>query len=300
MAALFRSIGHAPYYLTFTGGEPFLRRDLVDLVRVAWEECRPTILTIPTNGLLPKIVPQRVREILDAAPTAQLGINLSLDNLGAKHDRIRGVPGNWERAMETWQGLKAINHPNLRLSLHTVVSRFNVQEVPAIYEGLQALRADSYITEVAEERVELDTVGWQITPSADEYAPVADFLVEKTKDKQFHGLARVTQVFRGEYYRLTERILREQRQVIPCHAGWASCQIAPNGDIWSCCVRAESVGNLRQSGYDFRTIWFGPAADRLRGSIHRGECACPMANAAYTNMLLHPPTLARVVATLAR
>ena len=65
-----------------------------------------------------------------------------------------------------------------------------MQEVPAIYEGLQALEADSYITEVAEERVELDTVGWQITPSADEYAPVADFLVEKTKDKQFHGLAR--------------------------------------------------------------------------------------------------------------
>ena len=58
----------------------------------------PTILTIPTNGLLPKIVPQRVREILDAAPTAQLGVNLSLDNLGAKHDRIRGVPGNWDSA----------------------------------------------------------------------------------------------------------------------------------------------------------------------------------------------------------
>ncbi len=34
---VFHSIGRAPYYITFTGGEPFLRRDLVDLVRVAWE-----------------------------------------------------------------------------------------------------------------------------------------------------------------------------------------------------------------------------------------------------------------------
>lgn len=297
---VFHSIGHAPYYITFTGGEPFMRRDLVDLVRVAWEECRPTILTIPTNGLLPKIVPQRVREILDAAPTAQLGINLSLDQLGEKHDRIRGVPGNWEKALQTWQGLKEINHPNLRLSVHTVVSKFNVQEIPAIYEGLQVLAADSYITEVAEERVELDTVGWEITPSADEYAPVADFLVEKTKDRHFKGLAAVTQAFRGQYYRLTERILREQRQVIPCHAGWASCQIAPNGDLWGCCVRAESVGNLREVDYDFKKAWFSEAADRLRGSVYRGECACPMANASYTNMLLHPPTLARVVKSLMR
>jgi len=295
---VFHSIGHAPYYMTFTGGEPFLRRDIVDLVRVAWEECRPAIVTIPTNGILYKIIPQRVREILAAAPTAQLGINLSLDALGTGHDRIRGVPGNWEKAMLTWRALKEIKHPNLRLSVHTVVSTFNVERVAAIYEGLQELAADSYITEVAEERVELGTMGWQVTPSADAYAPVADFLIEKTKDKRFKGLSRVTQAFRGQYYRLTERILRERRQVIPCYAGWASCQIAPNGDVWSCCVRAEAVGNLREVGYDFKDVWFSPAADRLRGSIYRGECACPMANAAYTNMLLHPPTLTRVIASL--
>lgn len=296
---VFRSIGHAPYYITFTGGEPFLRRDLVDLVRVAWEECRPSILTIPTNGLLPA-VPERVREILVAAPTAQLGVNLSLDQVGVKHDRIRGVPGNWERAMATWRALKEINHPNLRLSLHTVVSKYNVDEIPAIYAALHELAPDSYITEVAEERVELDTVGWQITPSPDEYAPVADFLIAQTHDERYKGLAKVTQAFRRQYYRMTERVLRERRQVIPCHAGWASCQIAPNGDLWSCCIRAESVGNLREVGYDLRTLWSSPAMAALRGSIYRGECACPMANAAYTNMLLHPPTLARVAASLLR
>jgi len=295
---VFRSIGHAPYYMTFTGGEPFLRRDLVAIIQAAWEECRPTILTIPTNGILYKIIPQRVREILDAAPTSKVGINLSLDNIGVLHDRIRGVPGNWEKAMRTWQDLQAIRHPNLRLSIHTVVSKFNVGQVPRIYETLQELQADSYITEVAEERVELDTVGWAITPTPEEYQPIADFLVQQTRHPQFRGLARITQAFRGQYYRLTQRILEEQRQVIPCYAGWASCQIAPDGDVWSCCVRAEPVGNLRQVQYDFKKIWFSRSMDMLRGSIFRGECACPMANASYTNMLLHVPTMARVVADL--
>ncbi len=85
--------------------------------------------------------------------------------------------------------------------------------------------------------------------------------------------------------------------MIPCQAGWASGHLAPNGDVWTCCVRAEPVGNLRQTGYDLRPIWFERAGElrRLRRSIAAGECACPMANASYANMLLHLPTLGHVV-----
>ena len=85
--------------------------------------------------------------------------------------------------------------------------------------------------------------------------------------------------------------------MIPCQAGWASGQIAPDGDVWTCCIRAEPVGNLRETGYDLRPIWFEQAGQmrRLRASIKARECACPMANASYANMLLHPPTVARVV-----
>jgi hypothetical protein len=90
--------------------------------------------------------------------------------------------------------------------------------------------------------------------------------------------------------------LHERDQVIPCYAGWASAHLAPNGDLWSCCIRAEPVGNLRQTGYDLRPIWFEHEGQirRLRNSIAAKECACPMANASYANMLLHAPTVIRV------
>jgi MoaA/NifB/PqqE/SkfB family radical SAM enzyme len=96
---------------------------------------------------------------------------------------------------------------------------------------------------------------------------------------------------------LAKRVLQEQTQVIPCQAGWASGHIAPNGDVWSCCIRAEPVGNLRQTGYDLRPIWYEQVGEMrgLRKSIVERECACPMANASYANMLLHGPTLARVL-----
>ena len=89
-------------------------------------------------------------------------------------------------------------------------------------------------------------------------------------------------------------MLNERRQVIPCYAGWASAHIAPNGDIWSCCIRAEPAGSLRKTNYDLAPIWFGEDMARLRKSIYAGECACPMANASYANMLLHPRTVAGV------
>lgn len=294
---VFRHLGRTPVYITFTGGEPFLRSDLDELVIAAYQECRPAYITIPTNGLLSDRVINQVDRICQEATGSEIGINLSLDGLSEEHDDIRGVRGNWRRAMETWQRLKELQkrHRNLVLTVHTVISRFNVHRFRTIYEGLQALQPDSYITEVAEERVELDTVGWGITPTPEEYAPIADFLSEQAHRAPARDIARLTQAFRAEYYQLAKRILHQRTQVIDCYAGWASAHIAPNGDVWSCCIRAEPVGNLRQTGYDLAPIWFGEEMTRLRRSIANRECACPMANASYANMLLHPPTVAKVI-----
>ena len=296
---VFARLGRAPFYLTFTGGEPFLRSDLPELVIAAAELCRPAVITIPTNGLLTRRILDGVENICASAPHSQVGLNLSLDGVGDEHDEIRGVPGNWQRAMDTWRGLKELQarHANLVLSVHTVVSRFNAERIPGIVEGLAFLDPDSYITEVAEERVELGTVGWDITPRPEQYGAIADYLSARAKAAPAKGLARFTQAFRGRYYQLARRVLEEGRQVIPCQAGWASGHIAPNGDVWTCCVRAEPAGNLRETGYGLRPIWFEQAGDleRMRRSIAAGECACPMANASYANMLLHPSTLARVL-----
>ncbi|GAG94124.1 unnamed protein product, partial [marine sediment metagenome] len=47
---VFANIGRTPYYLTFTGGEPFLRRDLVDLVGSAYQHCHPGVITLPPQS----------------------------------------------------------------------------------------------------------------------------------------------------------------------------------------------------------------------------------------------------------
>jgi MoaA/NifB/PqqE/SkfB family radical SAM enzyme len=300
---VFASLGRTPYWFTFSGGEPTLRHDLTDMVASAYRHCQPGIINIPTNGIQHKRIPDAIEKVLQAAPKSEVIINLSLDGVGPDHDEIRGVRDNWRHAMATYAGLKELKsrYSHLTLGVHTVISNFNVERFPALCEYVQReLKPDSFITEIAEERVELDTVGLGITPTAARYEVAIDALLESLHDQRLTGVAEVTQAFRRQYYSLVKRTLREHRQVIPCMAGVASAQIAPNGDVWTCCIRAQSMGNLREHDYDFGSVWRTAQADMLRRSIKAGECYCPLANAAYTNMLLHAPTVAKVAGEVAR
>lgn len=291
---VFRSLGRAPFWFTVSGGEPFMFRDLVPLCQSLYQHCRPGIINIPTNSLMQKIIPGKVEEICRGCPDAQVIINLSLDGVGAKHDRIRGIPGNFEKFEQNLRALRELNCPNLNIGIHSVISRFNVDDAAELFDYAFSRKPDSYITEIAEQRVELDTVGLDITPSPDKYSGAIDQLIERIERRQFRGISRVTEAFRVEYYKLVKDILSEETQVIPCFAGWASTQIYANGEVWPCCIRADNLANLRDVDYDFKRIWFSPEADRVRRSIRNKECHCTLANASYTNMLLHLPTVVRV------
>ncbi|MFC1944526.1 radical SAM/SPASM domain-containing protein [Chloroflexota bacterium] len=293
---VFQTLGKTPYWFTMSGGEPFLREDLSAICRSAYERCRPKIISIPTNGILYKSIPSVVSEIAESCPDSVIVLNLSLDGIREQHNQIRGVPGNWERSMKTYESLKKLKHKNLEIGVHSVISTYNVSAIPEVFHYVQnELMPDSYITEIAEERNELGTIGSRIAPEIEQYAEVIEFLSSELKKKHFSGLSKITQSFRLSYYKLVIKTLREKRQVIPCYAGSASAHIAPDGDIWACCIRAESIGNLREVGYDFSKVWFDHEANLMRRSINKGECYCPLANSNYTNILLHPGMLARVI-----
>ena len=291
---VFQSLGHAPFWFTVSGGEPFMFKDIVPLCQSLYRHCQPGIINIPTNSLMADIIPRKVEEICRNAPKAQVIINLSLDGVGKNHDEIRGIPGNFEKFEENFRALRRLKCGNLTVGVHSVISRFNVDQAAELFDYAFGIEPDSYITEIAEQRVELDTVGIGITPSPEKYSQAIDQLMKRVSQRQFKGISRITEAFRLEYYKLVKRILKEETQVIPCFAGWASAQIYASGEVWPCCIRADNLANLRDVDYDFKRIWFSAEADRVRTSIRNKECHCPLANASYTNMLMHVPTLGRV------
>jgi len=291
---IFSNVGKNLFWATISGGEPFLKNDLENLVCSLYDSCQPAIINIPTNGLLSDKIPLKVKKIASYCEKAQIVINVSIDDIGKKHDTIRGVPGSYERAIETFSALKSLGNLNLSTGIHTVISKFNVTRIPEIYSHLRRFHPDSYITEIAEERVELDTIGSGISPEYIEYEKAVNFLTQKLTHEEFKKIGKITRAFRIEYYKIVKKILKTHSQVIPCYSGIASAQIAPNGDVWACCIKADPIGNLRDTDYDLKKILFSEKAKSLRKRIKKGECYCPLANASYTNMLLNFKSLYQV------
>ena len=301
---IFKSMGHV-YFFNLSGGEPFLRNDLPEIVDLACKYLTPRVIHTPTNAIASDLVLKQTRKILEIMKKnncdAVFTIKPSFDGIGKKHDEIRGVKGNFKKLMRTYNGLKKLQkeYPNLDVGLGTVISRFNFDQIKEIVEYGKNLKPDSYINEIAEERSELFTKGKPITPDSEQYNKAIKFFSEEIRKdmKKKKSLVRIMQAFRLVYYELAVRTMREKRQVIPCYGGIASVHLNAYGDVWPCCILGyeKSMGNLRDYGYDFMKVWRSKQADGVRKYIKQKNCYCPLANISYTNMLCNPRYMLKVI-----
>jgi len=301
---IFKSIGHAVIWYTLSGGEPFLREDIVEIVALIRKYSNPKIVIIPTNAILTKRIIKNVEEILKiTAPDTTLIVNLSLDGIGEDHDQIRGIKGNFDRFQETFFELKELKnkyHDSFELGVHSVVSKFNVEKILDMFNYVRnTLAPDSYISEIAENREELLNTEELITPAIDLYEQSIRPLQQEIRESLLRnkGLAGIIQAFRLKYYDYVITEMREKRRVIPCYAGQVSAQISPWGDVWPCCILAykAKMGNLRDFDLDFNRLWYAEKARKVRRQVTKGDCYCPMANVHYTNMALTPTAMLDVI-----
>jgi len=157
---MFRSVGKV-YFFNLSGGCPFLRSDLPEIVELACRYLRPSVIHIPTNALAVEktlSAAEKILAIIDARlPGTTLQIKPSFDGVGDLHDEVRGVKGNFEKLLRLLAGLKELQkgHANLHVGLGTVVSRFNIKHIREIMDYADKLDVDSYISEVAENRDEM-------------------------------------------------------------------------------------------------------------------------------------------------
>jgi MoaA/NifB/PqqE/SkfB family radical SAM enzyme len=304
---IFKSMGHI-YFFNISGGEPFLRKDLADIVDLACKYLTPGVIHTPTNAISPKLVEQGTIEILERMKQNRcevpFTIKPSFDGVGQKHDEIRGVKGNFEKVLETLERLKKLQkkYPNLHVGLGTVISTYNINILKQIADYAESLDVDSYINEIAEHRSELFNMDDPITPTPEQYKEAMEYFKEKTRNeiRTKRSLASMTQAFRLLYYDLVVKIMQEKRQVLPCFAGISNIHISPYGDVWPCCILGyeKSMGNLRDVEYNFKRIWHSAQAKEVRRYIKNGNCYCPLANQAYNTILCNFRSVIKVIKNL--
>jgi MoaA/NifB/PqqE/SkfB family radical SAM enzyme len=291
---IFKTLGNI-YFFNISGGEPFLRKDLPEIIRLACQHLKPRIIHIPTNAIASKRIRDLTVKSLDIInqydPKVPFTVKPSIDGIGKIHDEIRGVKGNFKRLEKTISYLKEVEqeYPNFHLELGTVISNFNIDHLSEIEDYVHSLGVQSYRNEIAEQRTEFFNLQDPITPDAETYERIIRTfslkIRENINDKK--RLTRITESLRLVYYDIVVKILREERQVIPCYAGISNVHINYDGEVWPCCVLGYSkpMGFLRKCDYDFQKIWHSDQANKVRKYIKEGHCACPLANQAYSNIL---------------
>jgi len=290
--SLAESLGPSAIWITFSGGEPFLRMDLEAVVTAFSDTGAPRVLNIPTNGTIPGTA-ARAKRIAARCPSVSVVINLSIDDLRERHDRIRGQKGVFERAVSTLEDLLRNRPPNLKVGVHSVVSAFNAGRMKEIAQMVRFFHPDHYLTEVAEERWEMQNQPLNCRIGFQEYAQALSSL-ERDLDKHAgSGFSLLSSVLRKSYYRMTLAHLKSGKRMLPCRAGRLSAHVDADGTVWACCVKGQVMGRLGPNDTDFMNVWRSRRADAVRNEIQRGNCSCPLANAAYSSMLMSIPHLLR-------
>ncbi len=122
-----------------SGGEPFLRRDLPQVCEALATKNHVKQITIPTGAIASDLIARSTEETLQRCPETQIVVNLSIDHVGEKHDWIRGVPGNYEKAKKTYAKLIELRdrYDNLTVNVHTCLCTYNAEDLDELFAGVK-------------------------------------------------------------------------------------------------------------------------------------------------------------------
>lgn len=252
-----------------TGGEPFLRPDLVQVIEGIYRTIPGCMVWIPTNGLLPEKITDIVRQILTHFPRLNLGVSVSIDGIGVVHDESRGIRGSFRRAQVSLSQLSLLRarHSNLRVSVGFTLSPENVREAPLVQMMAYNKGADFSVRPVNTSEIYYDNVGLETLYDRETLISCLDILKKNAVKR--NGLLNSVSFLR--YVKgIDEYVSTQIKRTTPCSAGSDSFFLDPYGDVYPCIMMDTRLGNIRE--VSFREIWMSEKAVKTREMIRKLEC----------------------------
>jgi MoaA/NifB/PqqE/SkfB family radical SAM enzyme len=298
--------------LLISGGEPFMRPKLEDILLAFCRNNGVRALYIPTNGWYTDRTADACRSFLEQEARALLTISFSVDGLEATHDRLRGKGGAFANLCKTIERLSPWRDrsPNLRLRVNSVVTAENVAEMSATLKFFhERYRLDEHSLEIVR-----DSYWKTAVHGSPERKSLADryvALVDQAYDLYYgnHQPPR-----RGVFGNIPERLshlalyahnramaqikrdrIRGKLWPFRCVAGRTILVVNGSGSLRACEHRDEVV-DLAAAGFDFRKAMARGAMAKECASIAADRCDC-LHGCFVGNSLQHSPgtILTRVV-----
>jgi MoaA/NifB/PqqE/SkfB family radical SAM enzyme len=297
---LTRSFGAELYSVYLTGGEPFLRKDVAEIV---FAYCRNTAVgsvNIATNGMFT----EAVRTFIDRFRAAGLGkrlmVSISIDNFEELHDQNRRVAGLSKRALATYRLLASYQDPLIVPVIAITVASHNYLNVVDVYRALRADGITSFIPILMREQGVVKSI-----ENKREVLRAHGELVRLIEHDQAQGRTTGTgSDILGSYVNARNSVFNEvmpdiylgQGKPFHCTAGTLFGVVYPNGDVRPCEVQEDFVlGNLRDYGMNFKKLWRSQSARLTTQRMLDTGCACTFDGAWSVNVVASRQFLPRLV-----
>ena len=243
--------------MIFSGGEPLMRPDIVELVAYAKKlGLRPVF---GTNGTL--ITLEMAQKLKEAGA---MGMGISLDSMdAAKHNEFRKFPNAWEGAVQGMRNCRAVGLP---FQIHTTVMDWNSHEIEAITdfavaEGAVAHHFFFLVPTGRAKTIEAESL------RAEEYEDTLTRIMKKQQEVDIE----LKPTCAPQFLRIADQMGIKTRFRRGCLAGTAYCIISPRGKVQPCAYLNMELGDVRKTPFD--EIWKNsPVLNKLRTMEYSGGC----------------------------
>ena len=247
------------YFTNITGGEPFIREDLPDIVRELYK--KSDRIVISTNGFFT----DRIIKLCEEFPN--VGIRISIEGLEDTNNKIRGLDDGFNRGYSTLKKLVEMKHPDVGFGM--TVQDANAKDLVPLYDLSNELNMEFATASLHNSFyfVEVKNIIHDRLMVAKEFEKLINKLLDSNSPKKW---------FRAYFNHGLINYIFGQKRLLPCDMAFDTFFIDPYGDVMPCngTKEKEVMGNLNTQTWD--ELWNSKQAENVRNKVRHCNRQCWM------------------------
>ena len=290
--AMTKNMGKTLLNVNFTGGEPFARKDIVDIAKLYIRNTTIQSIYITTNGSLPDRVKNFVEEISKHSPEIEINLQISIDDIPEKHNSVRKIKNLFEDCLITYRLIKELKKPKINASVSITVTHENCSNIKEIfYYLIEQCKIDSIKCCLVRD----EGVYARPKEKVDEILTAYDWLTNKIKEYQNKKMINnYANSIQGKIHNkkdeiswdLIKKIYKENKFISPCHASSLFGVITADGKVYPCEILEDKlIGDLRNFDMNFMKLWTTQENKDIKKFILDSKCKCTYECAMSFNIL---------------
>lgn len=289
---LTKSLGKSLLNVNLTGGEPFARKDIINIAKLYIKNSTVQSIYITTNASLPDRIEEFAKEITNFKKNIELTFQISIDDFPEKHDTVRKIPNLFKSCIDTYFRLKKLPS-NINPVVSITVNHENCDDIKNIFYYLvDECKIDSLKCTIVRDEGVYKTPQEKRLKIFEAYSWLTEKILEMTKNKKIVNYN--SDSIQGKLHNkkdqisweLTKKMYLNPHYISPCHAGSLFGIITASGLVYPCeILEKKMLGDLRENEMNFMKVWKNDKTKEAKKFIKDTNCNCTYECALTYNVL---------------